>query len=145
MKTLVMFDSVYGNTKRIAETISKELGKDSKAIPVSDFNMKKLEGIKLLVAGCPVNAWRPTAKMKKFLADLSEGQLKGIKAAAFDTKFKSPLAGNASKRISKSFKKAGAEIVVEPQSFFVKGGEGPLFDGEIERAEEWAKSIKSAL
>ena len=41
--------------------------------------------------------------------------------------------------------KAGAEIVVEPQSFFVKGGEGPLFDGEIERAEEWAKSIKSAL
>ena len=32
MKALVVFDSNLGNTKMIAETIAKELGKDTKAI-----------------------------------------------------------------------------------------------------------------
>lgn len=38
MKALVIFDSTYGNTKKIAETTSNELGKDSKVLSVSDFN-----------------------------------------------------------------------------------------------------------
>lgn len=45
MKTLVVFDSTFGNTKKIAETISDEPGKDSKALTVSDFNIWELEEI----------------------------------------------------------------------------------------------------
>jgi len=58
---------------------------------------------------------------------------------------KSFLAGDASKKISRKLKKAGAEIIVDPQEFIVKGSKGPLFEGEIEKAERWAASIKKAL
>lgn len=145
MKALVIFDSNFGNTKKIAKTIAEKLETDTKVLSVSDFNIKELEGIKLLVVGSPVNAWRPTEKILKFFADLSEDCLKGIKAASFDTKMRSFLSGDASKKISRKLEKAGAEIVVEPQAFIVKGSKGPLFDGEIEKAEKWAASIKNAL
>ena len=141
MKALVIYDSNFGNTKRIAETIAEKLGEGVRVLQVSDFSKKEIEGNELLVVGSPVNGWRPTEKINKFLEGFSNGQLEGIKAAAFDTKFKNPIAGNASKRISKSLKEAGAEIVAKPQSFFVKGSKGPLTDGEIEKAAKWAASI----
>ena len=144
MKALVIYDSNFGNTKRIAETIAEKLGEGVRVLQVSDFSKKEIEGNELLVVGSPVNGWRPTEKINKFLEGFSNGQLEGIKAAAFDTKFKNPIAGNASKRISKSLKEAGAEIVTKPQSFFVKGSKGPLTDGEMEKAAKWAASIKNS-
>jgi len=141
MKTLVIFDSNFGNTKIIAETIAKEL--PAKAIAVSEFDTKELEGIDLFVVGSPINAWRPSEKMITFLAGLVKGQLKGVKAAAFDTRVKIFIHGDAAKKIANYLKGAGAEIIVEPEAFFVKGKEGPLLDGEIEKAKEWARTIKS--
>ena len=143
VKALVIFDSILGNTKKIAETISNELGKDSKVLPVSEFNSKDLEDISLIVVGSPIISWKPTEKMGEFLSGLSEGQLKGIKAAVFDTRIKNFMSGDALKEISKELIRAGAEISAIPQAFFVKGKEGPLFEGEINKAIEWAKSIKA--
>lgn len=143
MKALVIFDSIFGNTKKIAETISNELGKDSKMLSVSDFNSKDLEGTNLIVVGSPIIGWKPSEKMGQFLSDLSEGQLKGIKAAVFDTRIKSFISGDALKKISKELIRAGAVVSAKPQAFFVKGKEGPLFEGELNKAIEWAKSIKA--
>ncbi len=145
MKALVIYDSNFGNTKRIAESIAGKLGIDTKVLQVSDFSKKELEGTKLLVVGSPVNAWRPTKKVLKFLTSLRKGQLKGLKAASFDTKMKSFLSGDASRKISRKLKKAGAEIVAEPQAFIVEGSKEPLSDGEIEKAAKWAAIIKKAL
>lgn len=141
MKALVIFDSNLGNTKMIAEIIAKELGKDTKIVSVSDFNMKELEGVDLLVAGSPIIGWKPSEKMEGFLTSLSKGQLKDVKAVTFDTRVKI-FHGDAAKKISQKLVEAGAEIVGKPQAFFVKGKDGPLFEGEIEKATKWAKSIK---
>jgi flavodoxin len=143
MKFLVIFDSTYGNTKIIAETISNEFGKDSKLLSVSGFNLKDLEGISLIVVGSPIIGWKPSEKMIEFLSSLDEGQLKGIKGAVFDTRIKNFMSGDALKKISKELTRAGAYISVKPQPFYVKGVEGPLFDGEVDKAIEWAKSIKA--
>jgi flavodoxin len=141
MKTLVIYDSNFGNTQKIAETIAKEL--EAQAISVSEVTINELEGTGLLIMGSPIHGWRPSEKMNKFLAKLSAGQLKGIKAATFDTRVKLFIHGDAAKKIAKALESAGAEIIIEPQVFFVKGKEGPLFDGEMERALEWAKEIRS--
>jgi len=141
MKALVIFDSNLGNTKIIAETIAKELGEGTKIVSVSDFNINELGGINLLVAGSPIIGWKPSEKMGKFLASLGREQLKGLKAATFDTRVKI-FHGDAAKKISQKLIEAGAEIVGKPQAFFVKGKEGPLVNGEIEKAAKWAKSIK---
>src|SRR5665647_580576 len=96
MKAVVVFDSNLGNTKKIAETLAKELGEDTKAIAVSDFNIKDLKGIDLIIAGSPIIGWKPTEKMDKFLSDLDKDQLKGIKAASFDTRVKLFIHGDLS-------------------------------------------------
>jgi flavodoxin len=145
MNVLIIFDSNFGNTKKLAETIAEKFGMDTRVLHVSDYNARELKDVKLIIVGSPVNGWRPTDKIRNFLAGFSEGQLKGIKAASFDTKMKSFIAGDASKKISRKLKKAGAEIIVEPQSFIVKGSKGPLFEGEIEKAERWAALIEKTL
>ncbi len=139
MKSLVIFDSNFGNTQRIAEAIAEEL--NTQAVPVSKVSTAELTGLDLVVVGSPINAWRPSEKMGKFLANLSKDQLKGVKAAAFDTRVRLFIHGDAAKKIARSLENAGAKIIAEPQAFFVKGREGPLLDGEIERASQWTKSL----
>ena len=79
-----------------------------------------------------------------------------MKAAAFDTRistddiksrvlgFMVNMFGYAARPISEKLRKKGAQIVVAPEGFFVKDTEGPLKEGEIERAGEWAKKINEA-
>ncbi len=143
MKSLILFDSTFGNTKIIAETIASEFGKDVKTVSISDFKEGDLKGINLLVVGSPIVGWSPTEKMGKFLAGLGHDQLKGMLAAAFDTRMKIFFSGDVAKKIAAALKAAGAHVIVEPKGFFVKGREGPLFDGEVEKARAWAQSIKS--
>jgi flavodoxin len=143
MKALVIYDSIYGNTKKIAETVAAELGKGVITVTVSDFSTKDLSGIDLLVVGSPILAFRPSEKTGKFLAGLRTGQLKGVKATAFDTRVRIFFHGDAAKKIAESLRQVGAEIVAEPCGFIVEGREGPLANDAIAKAKEWATSIKA--
>jgi flavodoxin len=145
MKALIIYDSTFGNTKIIAETISKELGKDAKSLLAADVNKDSLKDVSLLIVGSPILGWRPSEKTSRFLESLSKDQLKGMKASSFDTRMKVFYHGDAMKNISGKLKQAGAEIVAEPHAFYVKGKEGPLLDGEKEKAIEWAKIMKAKI
>lgn len=142
MNSLVIFDSLYGNTRKIAEVIAKELGTQARAISVSEVTAEMIAQAAVLVVGSPINGWRPSEKMAAFLKSLSAHQLDGIKAAAFDTRMNVFFHGDASKKIAKKLKAAGAELISPPQQFFVTGMEGPLSEGELEKAKLWAKSLK---
>lgn len=141
MRNLVIYDSFFGNTKLLAETIGKELGGDTKVILVSDFKPEDLRGIGLLIVGSPVRGWRPSENIAAFLMSFGKDQLKGIKVATFDTRMKIIIHGDATKKMSEALSNLGAEVIVEPNWFIVTGSEGPLADGELERAKEWAKEI----
>lgn len=143
MRALVVYDSQFGNTKIIAEALAKEL--DAKLVSVADVSHDDLEGINFLVVGSPVNGWRPSKKMRSFLASLRKMQLTNVKATAFDTRVKIFLHGNAANKIARNLQSVGAEIVSKPHGFYTKGKRGPLLYGEIERAKEWAKIIKATL
>ena len=149
-KHLVIFDSNFGNSKKLAEEISKERGKTGKAtgkaINVSDFKEKELKGLDLIVMGCPIIGWRPTEKINSLLQELKKKEsLKGIKGASFDTRIDVFFHGDAARQITNSMKSAGAEIISEPFWFFVKGKEGPLKKGEEKRAREWAKCLREKI
>lgn len=138
---LIIYDSTYGNTKLIAETIAATLGADTKCLGIDDVRNENLPN-DLLVVGCPINAWHPTPKVVKFLQALPPSGLTGVKAAAFDTRLDSFFSGNAAKKIAKGLKNAGATLVVPPQAFYVKGTKGPLIDGQLEKAKNWAGSLR---
>src|SRR5205807_6759079 len=67
-------------------------------------------------------------------------RLDGLPAAAFDTRGRGPrfLTGAASVGIAKRLEQKGAQLVLEPETFLVEGAEGPLVEGELERARAWA-------
>jgi flavodoxin len=140
MTTLVIFDTNYGNTRILAERIARQLG-DARALSVTDVSPSDLEGVDLLVAGSPIIGWKPSERMQAFLSTLHEGSLTGVKAAAFDTRVRLFIHGDAARKISRALSEAGAEIVASPQGFIVAGTKGPLVEGELARAARWADTF----
>lgn len=141
MNALVIYDSNFGNTKKIADTIASEL--KTEAVSVYDVSPYNLRGIDLLVVGSPINGWRPTRIMEDFLESLTIDQLNNVEAAAFDTRINIFFHGDAANKMSQILEKAGANIIADPQEFYVQSKEGPLLFGELEKAIEWAQVIKA--
>jgi len=142
MKSLVIYDSFFGNTKLLAEAIGKELGDDTRVLHVSDFKKEDMQGVELLIVGSPILGWRPSENTMAFLMGFGKDQLKGIKVATFDTRMKILIHGDATKKMSEMLLSLGAEVISKPNWFIVTGKEGPLADGELDRAKEWGKGLK---
>jgi len=156
-KALVVYDSYFGNTERIAQSIGDALGQPENVgiLRVVDVRPEQLAGLKLLVVGSPTRAFRPTEAIKKFLKSIPRNGLKGVKVAAFDTRVTEEeiesavfilrilvkIFGYAAGPIADKLEKKGGRLVAAPEGFFVRGTEGPLKEGELERASEWAKHI----
>lgn len=146
MKGYVVFDSAYGNTKAVAEAVADGLKPVSAAaVSVTEFNPGILAGGDLLVVGSPINGWRPTPRITELLTQLGGGKLNNVKAAAFDTRVRFFIHGDAAKKMTKLLKEAGAHVISPPAPFYVRGTEGPLRAGELDKAAAWAKSLVSAL
>lgn len=139
MKTLIIYDSNFGNTKMIASVIAGELR--AEALSINSVTPSSVRDVGLLIVGSPINAWRPTAKISMFLDSIPSGVVRNLKAAAFDTRVKIFFSGSAAKRISKKLEIKGANIITPPKAFYVKDKEGPLLEGELEVARNWAKQI----
>lgn len=145
MKALVIYDTLFGNTEQIAQTIGSALSplKEVEVVRVSKLNPKQLTGLKLLIVGSPTHGGRPTPEIQNFLNNLPGSALKGINVSAFDTRLTTRLVaifGYAAGRIAESLKRKGGTLIASPEGFFVKGKKGPLKDGELERAASWVKA-----
>lgn len=146
MRAHVVYDSAYGNTKAVADAVVQGLEPlRAAAVAVADFDPATLSAGDLLVLGSPINGWRPTPKITELLTQLGKGQLRGIHAAAFDTRVRFFIHGDAARKMTKLLKEAGATIVSDPAPFYVRGTEGPLRSGELEKAASWAKTLAAAL
>ena len=123
---------------------------------VSETNQDLLKDVELLVVGSPTRAFSPTPAIKTFVKSLPGRSLEGVKVSAFDTRMKidektpgilrffAGIFGFAAKPILDGLVKKGGNQVVPAEGFFVIDSEGPLADGELERAAEWAKKIIKA-
>jgi len=150
---LVVYDSVFGNTEKIAQAIGEALG-NAPVIQVKEVHQEDLEGIKILFVGSPTRAFRPTPDVMEFLKGLQPATLTGVKTAAFDTripidentpgflKVMIKLFGYADSKIAKALTKAGGELALESDGFGVSGTEGPLIEGELDRAQDWARQMQ---
>jgi len=145
MKALVIYDSVYGNTEKIARAIGNAIAPSAevKVLKASEANPSELTSIDLLIVGAPTHGGRPTPPVQDFLNKVPK-LAPGIEAAAFDTRISRKIVGvfgYAAGRIADNLKKKGATLVASPEGFLVTGGQGPLREGELERAANWAKGI----
>lgn len=154
MKTLVIFDSAYGNTQKVAEAIGVALD-NADVRHIDDVTPDDLSSLDYLVVGSPTQGMNFTEGMGKFLDSIPVNGLSGVKVAAFDTRIAAEdidsaglrfmarlfLHRYAAKPIANKLKEKGGVETVEPAGFFVLDTEGPLKDGELERAAAWARQI----
>lgn len=152
MKTIVVYDSIYGNTEKIAKSIGGAVTGDVKMISASEVNLSELVSVDLLIVGAPTQGFRPTKPVQTIIESIPGDTLKDVNVAAFDTRIHSSdvgkglrlfmkIGGYAALRIANALKKKGGNLVVPPEGFFVEDKEGPLKEGELERAASWAKGI----
>jgi flavodoxin len=144
MNIQIIYDSQYGNTERVARAIAEGLGEDARVDRVDDGTRVEA-GVALLVIGGPTQGHGAGPTMVTFLERLP--QLDGVAVAAFDTRLTWPklLSGAASDRIARALRDHGAHLVAEPESFLVTGREGPLVDGELERATSWGHAVRTTV
>jgi flavodoxin len=149
MKSYVVYDSKFGNTRQIAQAIGDELAVVGavQVIPAAEATPLPAD-LNLLIIGGPTHAHGASAGMKALLNEIGSGSLDGVPAAAFDTRFHMArwLSGSAAGAIAKRLRKAGCELVMPPESFFVSRDDEPvLLPGEFDRARSWARAVLTAV
>jgi flavodoxin I len=146
MKTLIIYDSGYGNTEIIARAIGDASPGEVQVLRVSQVNTGDWEAVDLLIIGSPTHGALPTEAVQGLIDRMGPPAREGVKAATFDTRltwgFLDRWGGFAAPKMAESLKEKGWTLVGEPGGFFVKGlKKGPLKRGEAERAAAWAKGL----
>jgi flavodoxin len=147
MKVLVVYDSKFGNTERIAQVIAGRLQRHGSVelmnVELAPRTMP--QSLNLLVVGGPTQGHGASPALRDWLEGLEPTH--GVRAGAFDTRFAKPrwLTGSAAGVIARRLNRLGFDLVRDPESFFVAHSEGPLLDGEDDRAAAWAERLANHL
>jgi flavodoxin I len=154
MNALIVYDSAYGNTAKVAKAIAGTVSEKYKTITklVAEIKPGDVEVADLLIVGSPTQGGRPTKPVEEFLKSLPAGLLHPLKVAAFDTRFAIKeqgfglkmlmrTIGFAAPKISAMLKAKRGTVVMEPEGFIVSDMKGPLKEGELERAKAWGRKV----
>ena len=172
MRALVVYESMFGNTRDIALAVAEGIASRMpvEAVEVGEAPRVLAPDVALLVVGSPTHRHgMTTPESRADAAARADGRLvsRGIglhewldtlppmaapfDAAAFDTRIKGPglLWGSAAKIVAKGLRELGFRLVEGPESFLVGGPTGPLVDrvveGEFERARAWGARLAAAI
>lgn len=163
MRALVVYESMFGNTQKIAEAIAGGLALTMTTDIVEAGSAgRSLAGVDLLVVGGPTHAFGMSRESTRESAhDRTSGTVvskaggirewiaaldaDGTPFATFDTKVERPrLPGSAAHAARRHLRRRGLRPVAAATSFHVTGMEGPLADGEEERARRWGEELGRA-
>lgn len=167
MRSLIVYESMYGNTRQIAEAIAdgcRQAG-DASVVRAANCDPAALAGLDLLVIGGPTHAWsmsRPKTRdaaiinaapgtpvveaqpgesgVRELLARLPRPQ---CPVAVYDTRIGGVPAlftGRASAAIARRLRRRGFRLLGRPQSFLVTR-DNRLRPGELERARSWGAGL----
>jgi hypothetical protein len=167
MRALIVFESMFGNTKLVAEAVCQGLSPyaDTRVVEVGAAP-ERLDDVDLVVAGGPTHAFgmtRPGTRadaasqasggvvsgvigLREWLASLPKAQPRQL-AATFDSRVDKVrrLPGSAARGAAKRLRHLGFRLVAPPESFYVTDTLGPLLDGELDRARRWGAELGSAF
>ena len=171
MRVLIVYESMFGNTRRVAEQIATGMRPDAEVTvsSVQEIFGSPIGDVDLVVVGGPTHvhgisrhtsrkaaaeradtnpdlALEPDADgpgLREWLDTV--GPVGAIRAAAFDTRIDAPelLTGHASHGIAKRLRRHGFVLVAEPESFLVDK-QDHLLDGEADRAVEWGEAVAAS-
>jgi len=156
MKGIVVFDTSYGNTRKIAETIAETL-KES-GIEVDVFYVKKVRKLSakdynFLILGSPTRFGTMSFTVKGFLGKVKSEDWMNKPFAAFDTENPENIERarienkqwSAAEKIAVKLTDKKMNQLLPVLKAVVLGWKGPLQEGEIERTKEYARELAIKL
>ena len=167
MRAVVVYESMYGNTRQIAEAVSAGLqtaGAEVALHRVAD--RPALDDVDLLVVGGPTHAWslsrdstrraaaqavtkpgsglhlEPEAAGSGLREWLAASTVNVPVAVGFDTRIRAPwlVTGRASRAIARRLRERQVPRVLPARSFFVRR-DNTMVDGETARAHAWGAEL----
>jgi nucleotide-binding universal stress UspA family protein len=168
MRALVVYESMFGNTRDVAQAIGAGLG-DRMSTSVCECSAAPTTippDVDVLVVGAPTHAFglprastRVSAQektaaplvsqglgLREWLAAMSFDRAALPAVAAFDTRVKVPrLPGSAAAKALRQLRRAGATAAQRPRTFSVLGMTGPLAEGELAAARQWGSDLAAAV
>lgn len=195
MRTVVVYESVYGNTREIAEAIAEGVHRADPAaavecLPVAEADTAATRAADLLVVGGPTHMRGMSSGLSRRMAAMTAAKTadtkaadtktadartaaatgaagsagpeerrpaagpglrtwfhrlpktgSGTRAAAFDTRAAAPHSGGAARGIAQRLSRHHYDLVTEPEGFVVEGADGPLRQGELDRARDWGATL----
>lgn len=162
MRAAVVYESMYGNTARVAEAIAegmREQGAIVTLVPVGQASPETAAGCDVIVVGAPTHAFTLSTSKSRATAvrdgapDEVAGQ--GVREwlalatpraavlAVFDTRMRNMRhwPGSAARKAARVLRARGAAPTTRPRSFYVRGTHGPLLEGETDRARAWGAAL----
>ena len=166
MKALVVYESMFGNTRRVAEEIARGIGDAAEVVlcDVDEAPAAPDPDLDLLVVGGPTHAFSMSRRstredardrgphveggetgIREWLGGLPRGRHTGT-VAAFDTRVEKVrrLPGSAAKAAARVLRRSGYAEAAAPESFYVLDIDGPLAPGELARAHGFGARLGAA-
>lgn len=166
MRALVVYESMFGNTRAIAEAIATglqpQLQVDCVEVGAAPVDLSRVD---LLAVGGPTHAFGMTRAstredaqnqadapvvssnggIREWLHGLAAEALPA-RAVAFDTRVHRPrVPGSAGRAAGRVLRRHGVVLVRPSESYWVDGVRGPLIDGEVARARRWATEVAAEV
>ena len=166
MNIVVIYESLYGNTKAIAEAIAAGLQDGGDVALRSTLEEIDITAADLVVVGGPTHAHgmsRASSRqidekraaplpgtdtglgMREVIQALPSGE--GKPPATYETRSDNParLTGSAAAGAGKKLTTRRYRMIAKPESLTLEGGEGPPATRELDRARMWGKELTEIL
>jgi len=149
-KAIVVYESKYGNTKLVAETIAGGMnqvpGTKAMVVELNDVDLSKMGDFDAILVGSPNHMGRATRSITKFIDKLGKLNLEKKRGAVFDTY----MGGDFEKAVKKMEKQlrekaTGITLVAPGLSVKVDGMKGPVADGELPKCREFGVKVATLL
>jgi len=149
-KVIVVYDSKYGNTKLVAETIAAGMrqveGMETVVSRVKEVDLNRIPDYDVILVGSPDHIGGPTWGIKRFIGRLGKLPLEGKMFAAFDTHLGKEFEKAVKKMESRlSEKVPGLKMAAPGLSIRVEGMKGPISEGELPKCKEFGTKIAAQI
>jgi len=146
LKIIVIYESKYGNTKRVAELIIEGMNEinetEASLKEIKEVDLKTISDYDVIIIGSPNHMGGPTRGIKGFIDKLSKIKLEGKMFAVFDTYMGKDFE-KALKKMEKQINKRvpGLKQLTDGLSIKVQGMKGPIVESELTKCKEFGKNI----
>ena len=149
-RVMVIYESKYGNTRLVAESIvagmSQVSGTETVLKELREVDLSQLTGFDVILIGSPNHIGGATRGIRKFIDRLGKLELAGKRVAVFDTY----IGGDYEKAVKKMEKQIGKKaaaikLAAPGLSLKVEGMKGPLTAGELAKSEEFGSKIATLI